>query len=75
MAESMKLPFPVLSDPDLAVTKLYAGVHPKAGPGGSDQARPTTVIVGKDGAVKWVNQYDEVRSRPDPAELAAVLRK
>jgi peroxiredoxin len=37
-------------------------------------ARPATVVVGKDGKVQSVTQYDDIRLRPDPEDLLRILR-
>jgi peroxiredoxin len=74
MSEALGLPFPILRDADLAVTRRYGTVHPKGGPGNADIPEPTTVIVGRDGKVLWVNQYPDIRTRPDPEDLLRILR-
>lgn len=69
-----KLPFPVLPDPDLEVTRQYTAVHTQGGPRGTDVARPTTVVVGMDGRVRAVTMYDDIRLRPDPEDLLKTLK-
>ena len=73
--ERYKLPFALLADPDLALIKALGMLHPGAGPGGRDIARPGTFIVGRDGRIAWMHVSSNLRDRPDPAELAEVLRR
>lgn len=47
-AERLRLPFPLLSDPDLAVARAYGAVRPD----GSAIAR-SVVLVGPDGRVRF----------------------
>lgn len=68
------LPFPLLSDPDLKVTRKYTAIHAQGGPGKTDVARPATIVVGEDGKVRSVTMYDDIRLRPDPEDLLRILR-
>ncbi len=74
-AKSMGFPFPVLSDPDLAVTRRYGLLHEKGMIGKGDVPRPATILVGDDGLVRWVRVGDNIRSRPAPEEIFEQLRK
>jgi peroxiredoxin len=74
LVEDMKLPYPILRDADLAVSRRYAGLHPKGGPGETDIPRPTTLIIGKDGKVRSISQYSDARTRPDPEDLIRVIK-
>jgi peroxiredoxin len=47
-AARLGLPFPLLSDPDLALARAYGAVHP----GGAALSR-TVVLVGQGGVVRW----------------------
>jgi peroxiredoxin len=70
----MELPFPVLSDPGLTVTRFYGLVHEK-GALFSDVPRPTTILVGADGVIRWIHAPRNIRSRPTPEEIFEELRK
>lgn len=49
-AERLKLPFPLLSDPGLAVSRAYGAVRP----GGEAIAR-SVVLVDRDGTIRYAN--------------------
>jgi len=69
----MGFTFPLLSDTDAAVIRLYDVLHRGAGPKGTDIARPAEFYVNRDGVVRWVNLTENiaVRARPEQA-LAAI---
>lgn len=68
------MPFPILHDTTLELTRRFTEIHPKAGPGDTDITRPTTVIIGKNGKVKFVSAHTSLRWRPDPDELLRVVQ-
>jgi peroxiredoxin len=72
-AREMGFTFPLLSDTDAAVIRLYDVLHRGAGPKGTDIARPAEFYVNRDGVVRWVNLTENiaVRARPEQA-LAAI---
>jgi peroxiredoxin len=72
-ARKMGFTFPLLSDTDAAVIRLYDVLHRGAGPKGTDIARPAEFYVNADGVVRWVNLTENiaVRARPEQA-LAAI---
>jgi peroxiredoxin len=72
-ARKMGFTFPLLSDTDAAVIRLYDVLHRGAGPKGADIARPAEFYVNRDGVVRWVNLTENiaVRARPEQA-LAAI---
>ena len=74
LVEKNKLDFIVVSDPDLGQVTSLGMVHPKAGPGGKDVARPATYIIGRDGVVKWFHTAGNIRVRPDPADVLAAAK-
>lgn len=72
--------FLFLSDDKTQVIRRWDLVHPKAGVGGADIARPAEYLVDSTGKVRWVNLAEDylVRTRPsqvleaaDSAHLAA----
>lgn len=73
-AKAMALPFPVLSDLDLAVAKQYGLLHEK-GYMFKDVARPTTILLGPDREIRWLRASDNVRLRPGVDEIFEELRK
>ena len=71
----MGLPFPLLSDPDLEVTRKYGLVHAR-GYLGHDVPRPTTILISKgDRVIRWIHAADHIRNRPTPDEIFEQLRK
>jgi peroxiredoxin Q/BCP len=72
-ARKMGFTFPLLSDTDAAVIRLYDVLHRGAGPKGADIARPAEFYVNRDGVVRWVDLTGNiaVRARPEQA-LAAI---
>jgi peroxiredoxin len=49
-------------------------VHVAGGQNGEDVPLPATVIVDRNGVVRWVSVTDNFQVRPDPAVVARVLR-
>ncbi len=72
-AKGFDLPFPVLSDPDLATSKKYGLVHEK-GLMGKDVPRPTTMLLDKERKIRWMRAETSVRIRPDPEEIFEQLK-
>jgi peroxiredoxin len=72
-AKGFDLPFPVLSDPDLATTKKYGLVHEK-GMMGKDVPRPSTLLLDKERRIRWMRAETSVRIRPDPEEIFEQLK-
>lgn len=70
----LNLPFPVLSDPGLEITKKYGLLHEK-GMMGSDVPRPTTILIGEDRSMRWIYAPDHIRTRPTVEEILEQLRK
>jgi peroxiredoxin len=72
-AQRMGYRFPLLSDTNADVIRLYDLLHRGAGPKGTDIARPAEFYVDASGTVRWVNLTDNiaVRARPEQA-LAAI---
>ena len=59
--------FVFLSDPRAEVIRRYDLLHPKAGPGEQDVARPAEFLLDSTGTVRWVNLTESywVRATPD----------
>jgi peroxiredoxin len=65
--------FPLLSDTNADVIRLYDVLHRGAGPKGTDIARPAEFYIDRAGRVQWVNLTENiaVRARPEQA-LSAI---
>jgi len=67
LADKLGLEFSILSDSDRTTIAAYGVVHAGVGLGGSDIARPATLILDEDGRVTWryLTENWRVRVRPD----------
>lgn len=74
VAEGLRLGYRFLSDGDLAVTRRYGLVHAGAGPNGTDVPRPATVVVDRDGVVRWFSVTRNYQVRPDPDDVLRAVR-
>ncbi len=74
LAEGLKLSYRFLSDRNLEVIRRYGLEHAGAGRGGQDIARPTTIIVDKQGVIRWMSLPDHYTIRPDPQEIVATVK-
>lgn len=74
MADGLRLGYRFLADTDLAVARRYGLVHERAGPDGQDLPRPATVVVDRDGAVRWFSISRNYQVRPDPEDVRRALR-
>jgi peroxiredoxin len=61
--------FPLLSDPDAHVIRRYDVLHPRAGPKGSDIARPAEFLLDSNGIVRWVNLTENIAVRARPQQV------
>ncbi len=71
--KSLGLPFPVLSDPELAASKAYGLFHEK-GMMGRDVPRPATILIDSDRVIRWIRAAGNIRSRPSVEEILDRLR-
>ncbi len=71
-----KLGFEVtlLSDSKRQVIRDYGLVHPE-GHGGEDIARPATIIIDKNGIVRWAKVASNFMVRPAPDEVIGALER
>jgi len=44
------------------------------GPGGVDVPRPATIVLDRDGVIRWLSLSDNYQVRPDPAEVMRAVR-
>jgi peroxiredoxin len=74
VAEGLRLGFRFLADRDLAVTRRYGLVHAGAGPNGQDVPRPATVVLDREGIVRWFSVTSNFQVRPDPDDVLRAVR-
>jgi peroxiredoxin len=74
LANRLRLNYRFLSDPDLAVTRRLGLIHPGGGADGKDVPRPATVVIDRDGIVRWAQFSDNVQTRPDPDDVLRAVR-
>lgn len=72
VADRLELEFPILSDPDLALTTALGLEHEGGGPSGQTIPRPATFIVRR-GAIRWRYLTDNWRVRPRPETILTAL--
>jgi peroxiredoxin len=74
LADGLRLGYRFVSDGDLAVTRRYGLVHPRGGSDGQDVPRPATVVLDRDGVVRWLSLADNFQVRPDPGDVVRAVR-
>jgi peroxiredoxin len=74
MAQRLRLAYRFVADPDLALTRRYGLVHVHGGQHGEDVPTPTTVVLDRDGIVRWLWISDNFQVRPDPSEVLKAVR-
>jgi peroxiredoxin len=74
LARRLKVSYRFLADPDLAVTRRVGLVHAGGGEGGKDVPRPATIVIDRQGVVRWAAFADNVQARPDSREILRVVR-
>jgi len=62
-----------LSDPRKEVIRRYGVLHPGAGPGHKDIARPAEFVVDSAGTIRWENFTDNVLVRARPEEVLRAI--
>jgi peroxiredoxin len=73
LARTAKLEYPLLSDPDLRTIDAYRLRHAAAGPDGKDIAHSASVLIDRDGIVRWTKVTRNFRVRPTPDEVLAAI--
>jgi peroxiredoxin len=58
-----------LSDPNAQVIRRYDLQHRRAGPKGTDIARPAEFLIDSGGIVRWVNLTDNIAVRARPEQV------
>ena len=74
LADGLRLGFRFVADRDLAVARRYGLVHAGAGPDGQDVPRPATVVLDRDGVVRWFSVTRNFQVRPDPDDVLRAVR-
>jgi peroxiredoxin len=73
LARAAHFDYPILSDPDLHMTDAYGLRHVGGGPDGQDVAHAASVLIDRDGVVRWTAVTRNFRVRPTPADVLAAL--
>lgn len=63
VVERHNLPFPILADEQLTLTRSLGLLHASAGPDGSDIALPAHVLIDKEGRIRWKYVADRIQNR------------
>jgi peroxiredoxin len=74
VADGLRLGYQFLADRDLAVTRRYGLVHAGGGADGQDVPRPATVVLDRDGVVRWFSVSRNFQVRPDPNDVLRAVR-
>ena len=74
VAEGLHLNYRFLADRDLAVARRYGLIHATGGPNGEDVPKPATIVVDRDGKVRWFKVAHNFQVRPDPGDVLKVVR-
>ena len=74
MADGLHLGYRFVADRDLAVTRRYGLVHARGGSEGQDVPRPATVVLDRDGVVRWFSVSSNYQVRPDPGDVLRAVR-
>jgi peroxiredoxin len=65
----------IISDNTRSLVTAFGVLHEHAAPDGSDTAVPTTLLIDKDGVVRWVYRPERVVSRLSPDEVLTAIDK
>ena len=74
LAERLRARYRFLTDRELTVTRRYGLVHARGGNQGQDVPRPTTVVIDRQGIVRWLALADSIQVRPEPDDVARAVR-
>ena len=74
LADGLRVNYRFVADPDLAVTRRYGLIHRRGGPDGRDVPRPATVLLDREGVVRWLSLSANYQVRPDPRDVARAVR-
>lgn len=74
LADRLRAHYKFLADRDLAVARRLGLVHAGGGAEKQDVPRPATVLIDKDGVVRWMALADNIQSRPDARDVLRAVR-
>ena len=74
LADGLRVGYRFVADRDLAVTRSWGLVHPHGGPDGRDVPRPATIVLDREGVVRWFSITRNYQIRPDPADVLRAVR-
>ena len=74
LAERLHLGYRFLADGDLTVARRWGLLHAGGGPNGEDVPRPATVVLDRDGVVRWFSISRNFQVRPDPEDVMRAVR-
>jgi peroxiredoxin len=63
----------VVADVGRALSSVADVIHPQSGPNGSDTAAPATVLVDRQGTVRWANRPERFLARLSPDQMLAAI--
>jgi peroxiredoxin len=63
----------VLADQGLGLSEAAGLIHAHAGPAGEDIDTPTTIVVDREGMVRWIYRPQGVFTRLSPDEVLAAV--
>src|SRR6516165_6954733 len=63
----------VLSDQARSLSEAAALIHPHAAPDGGDADVPTTILVDREGTVRWIYRSPSVIARLSPDEVLQAI--
>jgi peroxiredoxin len=75
LAERLRLGYRFVADRDLALTRRYGLVHARGGQHGEDVPVPMTVVLDRDGVVRWLWISHNFQVRPDPDAVLRAVRR
>ena len=56
------------------MTRRLGLIHAGGGEGGKDVPRPATVVIDREGVVRWTALADNVQTRPDARDVLRAVR-
>ena len=63
----------VIADQSRGLSETVGLIHAQAAPDGGDAAAPTTILVDRQGLVRWLYRPNEIIARLSPDEVLAAI--